>query len=105
MTRLQVDEPFSTRLYHRLQLGMHLKLFDHVADMPLDGVRCNPEVGGHRCSAQPFRQQAQNLELAWSELRAELLMFRRLDVHPVLVGDGFGEQGDTGAGAPATRDR
>src|ERR1700694_4090990 len=35
---LQLDEAQSGGCDHRLQLGVHLQLLDHVADVPLHGV-------------------------------------------------------------------
>jgi hypothetical protein len=71
-----------------------LELFDDVTDMPLDGVWCDAQTLSHHGGIEPFGEQVQDLELSWSELRPQLLVLNRLDVHPMLARYRFGEQRD-----------
>ncbi len=73
---------------------MDVQLLNDVANVPLDGVGGDAETLGHRGGVQAFREQMQDVELSWSELRQELFTFPLHGVDAPLPGDCAGEQID-----------
>jgi hypothetical protein len=70
---LELDEPFARGRDDGLQLRMHLELLDHMADVPLDGVRGDAEALRHRDRVETLSEQVQDVELSRRELGEELL--------------------------------
>src|SRR5258708_20838711 len=65
---LQLNEAQTCSRDHCLELGVHAKLLDHVADVPLPGVMRYPQTHGHRCCVEALGQQPQYIAFPRREL-------------------------------------
>src|ERR1700680_4281500 len=84
---LELGDAFAGRPYDRLQLRVDLELLDHMAHVPLDGVRGDAEALRHRDRVKTLREQMQDVELAGRELGEELLALALLGDDSALSGD------------------
>ena len=65
---LELDETQTGGRDHRLELGVHPQLFDHVGHVPLDRMGCDSQEPGERLRVVAVRQQPKHVQLARGEL-------------------------------------
>src|SRR6202040_3310015 len=69
----ELDQTETGRRDHRLELGMHAKLLDHMGHVPFNRMRSNAQPARQRLGVVAFGQQPEDIELPRSELGDELL--------------------------------
>src|ERR1700681_1009881 len=90
----ELDQTKTRRRDHRLELGMHTKLLDHMGHVPLNRMRGNAHPSRQRLGVVAFGQQPENIELPWRELGDQLLPSLLLVRDHSLACDRLGEESD-----------